>query len=126
MLGTIRTRIDLTEPVDRQTLEQAVRMASDRFPYFAVKLARKGSEYIFEPNDRPFITDGVGKFPFIKTVLYYYLNAMHPDEAFDTQTIALAGREVPEAEMEDDPYLPEPLPETPSTYICSCCSISRS
>jgi len=150
MLGTIRTRIDLTEPVDWQMLDQAVQMAAERFPYFAVKLARKGSEYVFELNDRPFvvspegrcvtlgseennghmfafaydgnrifvdtshfITDGVGKFPFIKTVLYYYLSAMHPDEAFDTQMIALACSKVPDAEAEDDPYPQEPLPETP-------------
>ncbi len=122
MLGTIRTMIGLTESVDRQALEQAVRKAAERFPYFAVKMARKGSEYVLEPNSRPFvispegrcvtlgaeesnghlfafafdgnrifvdtshfITDGVGKFPFIKTVLYYYLSALHPDETFDTQ-----------------------------------------
>ncbi len=30
MLGTIRTGIELTEPVDRQALEQAVRKASER------------------------------------------------------------------------------------------------
>ena len=149
MLGTIRTGIELTEPADRETLEQAVRKAAERFPYFAVKLARKGEEYVFEPNDRPFVilpegkcvtlgaeesnghmfafaydgnriyadtshfvTDGVGKFPFIKTVLYYYLSALHPDEAFDTQTIALADSEVPEHEMEHDPYPPQLLPKT--------------
>jgi len=149
MLGTIRTGIELTEPVDRQALEQAVRKASERFPYFAVKMVLKGSEYVFKPNARTFVispegrcvtlgseesndhmfafaydgnriyvdtshfvTDGVGKYPFIKTVLYYYLSALHPDETFDTQTIALAGSEVPEDEMEDDPYPSEPLPET--------------
>jgi len=151
MLGTIRTGIELAEPVDRQALEQAVRKAAERFPYFAVKMARRGQEYVLEPNGRPFvispegrcatlgteesnghmfafafdgnriyadtshfITDGVGKFPFIKTVLYYYLSAMHPDETFDTQTIVLAGSGVPEAEAEDDPYPPELLPETPA------------
>ena len=150
MLGTIRTGIELTEQVDRQALEQAVRKAAKRFPYFAVKMVRKRSEYVFEPNSRPFVispegrcvtlgseesnghmfafaydgnrlyvdtshfvTDGVGKYPFIKSVLYYYLSSLHPDELFDTRTIALAGSEVPEAEMQDDPYPPEPLPENP-------------
>ena len=149
MVGTIRTGIELTEPVDRQTLEQAARKAAKRFPYFAVKMERRGTEYVLKPNDRPFmispegqcvtlggeesnehmfafaydgnrmyvdtshfITDGVGKYLFIKTVLYYYLSALHPDETFDTRTIALAGSEVPEAEMEEDPYPSELLPET--------------
>lgn len=150
MLGTIRTGIELTEPVDRQALEQAVAKAAEKFPYFAVKMVLKGSEYLFEPNDRPFvispegrcvtlgseesnehmfafaydgnriyvdtshyITDGVGKFPFIKTVLYYYLSALHPDEAFDTQTVAPVGSGAPEVPAEDDPYPPELLPENP-------------
>ena len=147
MLGTIRTGIELTEPVYRQELELAVRKAAERFPYFAVKMVRKGSEYVFEPNSRPFvispegrcvtlgaeesnghmfafdenrifvdtthfITDGVGKSPLIKMMLYDYLSALHPDEAFDIQTLA-PGSGVPEAAMEADPYPQDLLPETP-------------
>ena len=149
MLGTIRTGIELTEPVDRQALEQAVRKAVERFPHFAVKMVRKGSEYVFEPNRRlfvispegrcvtlgseesndhlfafafdenrifvdttHFITDGVGKFPLVKTMLHDYLSVLHPDEAFDTQTIVPAGG-VPEAAMEADPYPQDLLPENP-------------
>ena len=150
MLGTIRTGIEMTEPVDRQALEQAVRKAAEQFPYFAVKMVRKGSEYLFEPNSRPFvvspegrcvtlgseesnghlfafafdgnriyvdtshyITDGMGKYPFIQAVLYDYLSALHPEETFDVQPAAPAGCGAPEAGAEEDPYPQEPLPETP-------------
>ena len=150
MLGTIRTGIELTEPVDRQALEYAARRAAEKFPYFAVKMARRGSEYVLEPNCRPFVispegrcvtlgseesnghlfafaydgnrifvdtshfvTDGTGKFPFIKTVLYYYLSAVYPDESFETQAAAPDGGGIPLAEAENDPYPAEPLPEVP-------------
>ena len=60
-----------------------------------------------------FITDGNGKFPFIKTILYYYLTELYPDEAFDTKTIALPGDKIPDIEADDNPYPEELLPESP-------------
>ena len=60
-----------------------------------------------------FITDGNGLFPFLKTILYYYLHLLHPEYPFDTEEICLAGTSVPHGEGDDDPYPEEPLPEQP-------------
>lgn len=60
-----------------------------------------------------FITDGNGLFPFLKTILYYYLSFQHPDACFDAKQFALSGDPVPDAEADDDPYPQEPLPEHP-------------
>ena len=60
-----------------------------------------------------FITDGNGVFPFLKTILYYYLSFQYPDERFDTKQIALAGDPVPDEEADDDPYPKAALPEHP-------------
>ncbi len=57
-----------------------------------------------------FITDGNGLFPFIRTLLYYYLSALHPEETFDTSHIHLAGEEIPAEESDDDPYPDHFLP----------------
>ena len=54
MLDTIRTGIELTEPVNRQAPEQAVPKSAEMFPCFAVKMVLKGSEYLLEPDDRLF------------------------------------------------------------------------
>lgn len=64
-----------------------------------------------------FVSDGNGLFPFLKTVLYYYLSFLHPEETFDTASIALAGSEVPPEEADDDPYPDYPLPEAPFGMI---------
>lgn len=154
MIGTIRTGITLTEPVNAQVLEGAVRKASRRFPYFSVKLVQHGSKYRMERNRLPFvispdgravilgteesnyhlfafaydgcrlfvdtshfITDGNGKFPFLKTILYYYLTKLHPDEEFDTKTIPLSGSEVPDDEADDAPYPDELLSVDPLDMI---------
>ena len=61
-----------------------------------------------------FITDGNGMFPFIRTLVYLYLHALHPDEIFSTDSIALPGSEIPAEEAEDDPYPSELLPEEPT------------
>ena len=61
MLGTIRTGVELDAPVDRQVLELAVRKAAERFHYFAVKMVREGSEYVFKPNSRPFVISPEGR-----------------------------------------------------------------
>ena len=60
-----------------------------------------------------FLTDGYGKFPFIKTLLYCYLHEVHPEAVFDTAGIALPGSEIPPAEAEDDPFPAEEFPENP-------------
>ena len=150
LVNTIRICVTLTEPVDAQALEGALRQAAARFPYFSVRLQRRGETYAFEPNGLPFVlspeggtvtlgtaesnfqlfafayegcrlymdgshflTDGNGLFPFLKTILYYYLRAMHPDEEFDAAGVALAGSEIPEAEADDYPFPEELLPESP-------------
>ncbi|MBR3017717.1 MAG: hypothetical protein IKH57_11700 [Clostridia bacterium] len=60
-----------------------------------------------------FITDGNGVFPFLKTILYYYLSFLHPDERFDTKQIALSGDPVSDGEADDDPYPKDMLPANP-------------
>ena len=47
LLNTIRMDIVLKEPVDLQIVQKAVDTAAARFPYYAVKLARRGEEYVF-------------------------------------------------------------------------------
>ncbi len=150
LVNTIRIAITLTEPVDEQALRSALSKAAQRYPYFSVRLTRRGEEYIMESNDLPFVassrgktvtldseesnfhifafayegcrlyldtshffTDGNGMFTFLKTLLYYYLQTVHPDVHFETSGIALAGSEIPAAESEDDPYPAEPFPEHP-------------
>ena len=150
LAGAIRIEIELTEPVDAAALRAALSRAAVRYPYYAVRLARRAAAYVMEPNPLPFavspegrtvtlgspesnghlfafafdgcrlymdsvhfITDGNGMFPFLKTILYYYLHILHPEDAFDTAGIALAGSPVPENEADDYPFPAEPLPEEP-------------
>jgi hypothetical protein len=150
LVNTIRIGITLTEPIDEQALRLALSKSAQRYPYFAVRLSRRGEEYIMESNDLPFVvspggntvtlgsaesnfhifafayegcrlyldtvhffTDGNGMFPFLKTLLYYYLQTVHPDVRFETAGIALAGSEIPAAEAEGDPYPAKPYPERP-------------
>ena len=150
LVNTIRVGVSLTEPVEEGTLRAALGKAAERYPYFAVRLARRGEEYVMEPDGLPFVlspegrtvtlgsaesnyhlfafayegcrlwmdgshfvTDGNGLFPFLKTLLYYYLRALHPEAAFELSGIALAGSDIPAAEADDDPYPPEPLPAEP-------------
>ena len=150
MLNTIRMDVVLTEPVNRHAAEKAVNTAAKRFPYFAVRLARRGADLVMVRNDLPFavscngqtvtlgteesnfhlfafacegrhfyidtvhyITDGNGMFPFVKTILYYYLRTVHPEEAFNVSEIALVDSPVPDDEADDYPYPDEPMPEDP-------------
>ena len=150
ILNTHRTAVTLKDPVDPRMLEEAIRKAAVRYPYFAVRLERQGEAYVMEPNGRPFVlspaggtvtlgteesnghlfafawdgcrfyadashfvTDGNGIFPFLKTILYYYVTDRYPDAALDPKKFALAGDPVPEQEADDDPYPEEPLPEHP-------------
>ena len=150
LANTIRIEITLTEPIDGQALRLALSKSAQRYPYFAVRLSRRGEEYVMEPNELPFVvsphggtvtlgsaesnfhvfafayegcriyldtshffTDGNGMFSFLKTLLYYYLQTVHPDVPFETAGVALAGSGIPAAEAEDDPYPAEPFPEQP-------------
>lgn len=51
--NTIRTRIKMTEPINADALRKAVDAAITRYPYFSVKLIRKGEEYVFVHNTAP-------------------------------------------------------------------------
>ena len=150
LMNTFRIRITLTEPVKPKLLRYALRRASRRFPYFCVKLARRGGEYFMEPNALPFtvrpygkapvlgteesnyhlftfmykdrdifldsvhyITDGNGVFPFLKSILYYYISALHPEAELNAEEFALAEDPVPAEEADDYPYPDEPLSEDP-------------
>ena len=150
LVNNIRLRATLTDPVDPDMLRAALGKASQRFPYFRVRLIRRESEYFLESNDLPFtvlpygkapdlgtaennyhlysfayegcrlyidvshfVTDGNGVFPFVKTILYYYLSSLHPEAEFDPSEFALAGDPVPEDESDDYPYPDELLPEDP-------------
>lgn len=150
LVNTHRTAVTMKDPVDPQILEEAIRKAAVRYPYFAVRLERRGEEYVMVLNELPFvlspnggtvtlgteesnghlfafawdgcrffadashfITDGNGLFPFLKTILYYYVKARYPDAELDVKKFALAGDPVPEEEADDDPYPEETLPEQP-------------
>ena len=67
----------------------------------------------FHADASHFVTDGNGLFPFLKSILYYYLSAAHPEADFDPQQFARQEDPVPEKEADDDPYPDEPLPEQP-------------
>ncbi len=53
--NTIRTAVTLKEPVDTAALEEAAKRTAERYPYFSVKLARRGDQYLLEHNDAPFV-----------------------------------------------------------------------
>ena len=118
--NTIRTDITFTEPVDKEALVYAANEAVKRFPYFSVRLVRRGEEYVLEHNSKPFvvscgsvgaplgsaennhhlfsvtyendtifihtshfITDGNGKFPFIRTAPPFKACYFSPDVLFN-------------------------------------------
>ena len=60
-----------------------------------------------------YITDGNGVFPFIKSILYYYISALHPEAELNAEEFALAEDPVPADESDDYPYPDEPLDEDP-------------
>ena len=144
--NTIRTGIEMTEPVNADALRKAADLTIKRYPYFSVKLAKKDEKYVLIHNDAPlpvnpgsraialggsesrghlfalaydnnriyvdtshFNTDGNGKFPFIKTLLYCYLHILHPDEEFDTAGISLPDSEIPADETDDYPFPDDPV-----------------
>ena len=53
LLNTLRCCIEMTEPVDAGALREAADLAIGRYPYFSVKLVRKGEEYVLLRNDAP-------------------------------------------------------------------------
>ena len=62
--NTIRTRFVLTEPVEPTTLAQAAAYAASCYPYFAVKLVRRGEDFFLAANDAPYvITKGEAPLP---------------------------------------------------------------
>ena len=61
MLGTLRCVITLNEPVNKQVLENALKKAAVRFPYFSVKLVKRDEEYRMVTNDLPFVISPNGQ-----------------------------------------------------------------
>ena len=66
-----------------------------------------------------FITDGNGIFPFIRTILFYYLGALHPEAGLDPAEFGLADDPASvgasdTAAAGDYPYPDEPLPGEPA------------
>lgn len=59
--NTIRTGLEMTEPVDEAVLRQAVDRLPLRFPYYAVRLVRDGESYYYESNDAPYVIAQNGK-----------------------------------------------------------------
>jgi len=59
--NTIRTGITLTEPVDGDVLRETVDTIVSRFPYFLVRLERKGEELYYVANDAPIIIRSDGR-----------------------------------------------------------------
>ncbi|MBQ9384713.1 MAG: hypothetical protein IJT87_10810 [Ruminiclostridium sp.] len=53
LLNTIRTVFVMTEPVDAEALRKAADLTVKRYPYFSVKLIRRGEEYVMVHNDAP-------------------------------------------------------------------------
>ena len=59
--NTIRTGLEMSEPVDEALLRQAVDRLPLRFPYYAVRLIREGESYYYEPNEEPYVIARDGK-----------------------------------------------------------------
>lgn len=134
----IRMMIRLCDPIDRSVLRKAVDMTMQRYPYFCVRLRKKGRQYVFAENTQPVVisdtlkgtelnsessnyhmiafsaegdrivldlfhglTDGIGAYEVIRTLLYYYCSARY-DEKLSREGIRLAG-DVISAEEWDDP-----------------------
>lgn len=72
-----------------------------------------------------YITDGNGKFPLLRTLVYLYLHRLHPDEEFDTRYIALPESDISAEEMDDAPYPNEPLPYSPIAETKRPCDVLK-
>lgn len=51
----IRLRVRMRDLIDGKVLESAVKTTMKRYPYFCVKIQRKGSEYYYVQNKKPVI-----------------------------------------------------------------------
>lgn len=127
--------IRLRDPIDRSVLRKAVDMTMQRYPYFCVRLRKKGRQYVFAENTQPVVisdtlkgtelnsessnyhmiafsaegdrivldlfhglTDGIGAYEVIRTLLYYYCSARY-DEKLSREGIRLAGDVISADEM---------------------------
>ncbi|MBO6178192.1 MAG: hypothetical protein J6O04_03355 [Selenomonadaceae bacterium] len=52
---SIRIRIRLTDPIDADALRNAVDTTMKRYPYFSVRLIKKGDEFVFADNQSPVV-----------------------------------------------------------------------
>ncbi len=59
-LNTLRSRLEMTEPVNEEALRKALDLAISRYPYFSVKLERKDENYVlaYNPEPIPIISGG--------------------------------------------------------------------
>lgn len=76
-------------------------------------LALAYDENLIYVDTSHFLTDGNGKFPFIKTLLYCYLHILHPEAAFDMTGIDLPGSSIPFDEADDHPFPENPVEAVP-------------
>lgn len=91
--------------------KRALTLNSEESNYHVFAFSCEGNNLYIDTSH--FITDGMGKFSFIKTLLYLYLSEIYPDEEFDTSYIALPGSDIHPKEMADYPYPDELLPTKP-------------
>jgi len=61
LLNTIRLISEMTEPVNADALRKAAGLAIKRYPYFSVKLVRRGEEYVMIHNDAPLTVTAGGR-----------------------------------------------------------------
>ena len=55
VMNSFRVDITLTETIDPEILKIAISETVPRYPYFAVRLARRGEEYVWESNELPIV-----------------------------------------------------------------------
>jgi len=51
----VQARITLDDIIDKNVMQHALDTAIKRFPYFKVRLIRKGEEFVLEDNDKPLL-----------------------------------------------------------------------
>ena len=52
---SMRIRMQLTDPIDADALRNAVDITMKRYPYFCVRLLKKGDEFVFADNQSPVV-----------------------------------------------------------------------
>lgn len=138
--------MQMNDPVDGEILKWAVNYASERYPYFRVKVDQDGESLVINPNPAPIVvregiskpvalcsaesnyhvcaviyeddtiffelshmvSDGQGRLPWVKSILYYYITKKYGVE-LDSTGINLVGSEITEEEI-GNPF-PADLPE---------------